>query len=107
MILFVRLVIMESVKKIEMLLILGYKTRDISFTIIKFFSVLILITAVLGLVLDGLVIQYLHAVIQEYSSIELTLNSGALIFFPIVILMIVGFISFAVKRVINQFSITK
>ena len=105
--LFVRLVIMESVRKIEMLLILGYKTKDISLTIIKFFSIIILITALLGLVLDGFVIKYLHEVIKEYSTIELTFNSGALILFPILILLIVSFISFSVKVVINKFSITK
>lgn len=107
MILFVRLVIMESVRKIEMLLILGYKTKDISLTIIKFFSIIILITALLGLILDGFVIKYLHEVINEYSTIELTFNSGALILFPILILLIVSFISFSVKVVINKFSITK
>ena len=107
MVLFVRLVIMESVKKIEMLLILGYKTKKISLTIIKFFSILIVTTALLGFVLDSFVIKYLHEVINKYSSIDLTLNSFALIFFPILTLLIISFISFSVNGVINKFSITK
>jgi hypothetical protein len=106
MILFVRLIIIESIQKVEMLLILGYKASTISNVITKFFTILIIITTLIAVLLDGFVVQFIHSVIKKYSSLELSLSIGSLVFFPIIILIIVLYISIAVKRVINRFSIS-
>jgi uncharacterized membrane protein YciS (DUF1049 family) len=107
MILFVRLVVMESMKKIEMLLLLGYKSSDISGAIIKFFSGLVLFTASLSGVLDGVVIHFLHSVIKKYSSIELELSGSFVGFFPVVVLVIVVFVTLSVRGVIKKFSVVR
>lgn len=105
-ILFVRLVILESVKKIEMLLVLGYKTSDISKTIFKFLCGLIFITSSLAFVLVQFVVYLIHSVVSDYSSIKLSLSNGVLLFFPIVLVLVVGFIFITVKHVIKKLSVT-
>ena len=105
-ILFVRLVILESVKKIEMLLVLGYKTSDISKTIFKFLCGLIFIISSLAFVLVQFVIYFIHSVVSDYSSIKLSLSNGVLLFFPIVLVLVVGFIFITVKHVIKKLSVT-
>ena len=105
-ILFVRLVILESVKKIEMLLVLGYKTLDISKTIFKFLCGLIFIISSLAFVLVQFVIYFIHSVVSDYSSIKLSLSNGVLLFFPIVLVLVVGFIFITVKHVIKKLSVT-
>jgi len=104
-ILFVSLVIMKSTKIIEMLLTLGYKRTNISSVIIKFFSFLICIIALFSVMLDWFLIEFLHHVIKEYSSVELTISNGFLLFSPIAVFVIVAYISIAVKKVIRQFSL--
>ena len=105
-ILFVRLVILESVKKIEMLLVLGYKTLDISKTIFKFLCGLIFIISSLAFVLVQFVVYFIHSVVSDYSSIKLSLSNGVLLFFPIVLVLVVGFIFITVKHVIKKLSVT-
>lgn len=105
-ILFVRLVILESVKKIEMLLVLGYKTSDISKTIFKFLCGLIFMTSSLSFVLVQFVVYFIHSVVSDYSSIKLSLSNGVLLFFPIVLVLVVGFIFITVKHVIKKLSVT-
>lgn len=106
-ILFVRLVILNSLKKIEMLIVLGYTSSSISSTIIKFFSFLVVVVGVVSFLIDTFLINSLHDEISTYSSLELNYSSLFIAFIPFAVALIVVFMNISINRVIKQLSISK
>lgn len=98
-VLFVKLIMKENFRKIEMLLHLGYKTVQIRNVILQFFSIAMIMALLLGFSIDYFIVEYLHSIGSSVTAVEFIFDSTAMLVFPIIGIVIIGYLAYAIKKV--------
>lgn len=97
--LFVKLIMIENFRKIEMLLLLGYKTVHIRNVLLKFFAIIIVLVLLFGLMVGYLIVDALHELGACYTAVGFSFNTMAILVFPILGIVILGYLAYAIKQV--------